>query len=115
MQSIEKKYIRYPEILKKSHKKSSLTYWKLENKDVGFIFFYAKKIKEFAKHSPYISLVGPITNVNWSDSLLASMTFYHNTIHKPIGPRLAGQKMNLAANLDNIFQIDLAENMYFSK
>lgn len=33
-QSIEKKYIKYPEILKKLPEKSSLTYWKLENKDV---------------------------------------------------------------------------------
>ncbi len=34
MQLIEMKYIRYPEILKKLPEKSSLTYWKLENKDV---------------------------------------------------------------------------------
>lgn len=77
--------------------------------------FFAKKIKEFAKYSPYITLVGPITNVNWSDSLIAFMTFYHNTIHKPIGPRLASEKMNLAANLNNVFQVDLAENFRFSK
>ncbi|WP_276503423.1 hypothetical protein [Terrimonas pollutisoli] len=77
--------------------------------------FYGKKVKEFAKHSPYISLVGPIVEVNWSDSLLAFMTFYHNTIHKPIGPRTAAQKMNLAANLDNVFQVDLAENFRFTK
>ncbi len=34
MQSIEMKYFRYPEILKKCSAKSSLTYWKLENNDV---------------------------------------------------------------------------------
>lgn len=34
MQLIEKKYIGYSEVLKKSPEKSSLTYWKLENKDV---------------------------------------------------------------------------------
>jgi hypothetical protein len=75
--------------------------------------YYGKKIKDYSEHSPYISLVGPIEKVGWSDSLLAFITFYHNTIHKPIGPELAAKKMNDASNLINVFKVDLAKNFNF--
>jgi hypothetical protein len=68
--------------------------------------FYARKIKDIANVPPYYTLIGPIKEVDWTESLVAFITLYHNTIHTQIGVRLSVEKMNIAANLDNIFQVD---------
>ncbi len=71
--------------------------------------FNAKALKELSSVDLYWSLVGPTEPVNWSDSLIAFATLYHNSVHKPIAYDKAVEKMNLAAGLQNIFQLDLAE------
>jgi hypothetical protein len=76
---------------------------------------YAKVITTMDENSPYISLVGPNTTVNWSDSLVAFIILYHNTIHKENGPQKSVQLMNAGAGVNNVFEIDLAKGFHFIK
>lgn len=73
--------------------------------------FNAKAINEYSTESLYSTLVGPIESVNWSDSLLAFATYYHNTIHKTNTIRVAVDVMNKSAGLKNIFQVDAAKGL----
>jgi hypothetical protein len=92
-----------------------------ENPDFGISFlnicfsvckgFYGTEIQGDLKENKYTSLIGPVEAVDWSDSLIAYMTLYHNIIHKRIGALKAVEKMNLAAGLDNIFQISMGYGM----
>jgi hypothetical protein len=77
--------------------------------------FDAKILKQYSPVALYWLLVGPTQPVNWSDSLIAFATLYHNTIHKTIAYDDAVEKMNLAAGLNNIFQLDLAEGWEIQK
>lgn len=71
--------------------------------------FSATAMKEIGTVAPYQSLVGPTCAVNWADSIMAFTTFYHNTLHKQNGSRVAVEKMNFISDLDNVFRIDLME------
>tara|TARA_R110001592_G_C12867817_1_gene723458 strand:+ start:71 stop:718 length:648 start_codon:yes stop_codon:yes gene_type:complete len=73
--------------------------------------FYGHKIQGKLKENKYTSLIGPIDAVDWSDSLIAFMTFYHNIIHKKNKARQSVEKMNLAAGLNNIFKISMGYGM----
>ena len=73
--------------------------------------FEARRIKDFGEESPYTGLIGPIQPVEWSDSLLAFSIFYHNTIIKKLGVKIAIQNMNKSVGLDNVFQADPGKGM----
>lgn len=73
--------------------------------------YNAHVIRDFSEYPLYTSLVGPTTSVNWSDSLIAFATLYHNTIHKTSGYKIAIEKMNSAAGLDDIFQLANAKGL----
>lgn len=75
--------------------------------------FNAQVIKEYSEYPLYTSLIGPVTSVNWSDSLIAFATLYHNTIHKTNILKVGVDKMNSAAGLDNVFQIASANGLHF--
>lgn len=70
--------------------------------------YNAVKIKPMGETCPYFMLVGPTENVDWSDSLLAFATYYHNTIHKRKGNKEAVALMNIVNGFQDIFQFDLA-------
>lgn len=67
--------------------------------------FCATQIQGDFKENKYISLIGPTEAVDWSDSLLAYMTFYHQVFHKSAKAVTAVRIMNSAAGLDDIFKI----------
>lgn len=73
--------------------------------------FSAHIIKDYSEYPLYTSLIGPITSVNWSDSLISFATYYHNTIHKTFGIKVAVDKMNSASGLDNVFQVSSAKEL----
>lgn len=73
--------------------------------------FNAKTINKYSMESLYTTLVGPTESVNWSDSLLAFATYYHNTIHRTNTIRVAVDVMNSSAGLENIFQVDAAKGL----
>ena len=70
--------------------------------------YYAKAIKDFDKEkfSTYSIMVGPVSPVEWSDSLLAYSIFYHNVIIKQIGTPAALKNMNTTIGLENVFRAD---------
>lgn len=67
----------------------------------------AYKIQGKAKENKFSSIIGPTDSVEWSDSLLAFMTFYHQIFYKRVKAIKAIEIMNIAAGLDNIFRIEL--------
>lgn len=73
--------------------------------------FEARKIKEFGEESPYTGLIGPTQPVEWSDSLLAFSIFYHNTILKKLGVKVALENMNRIIGVDNVFQADSGKSI----
>lgn len=73
--------------------------------------FEARRIKDFGEESPYTGLIGPTQPVEWSDSLLAFSIFYHNTILKKFGVKVAIENMNRIVGFDNIFQADPGKGM----
>lgn len=73
--------------------------------------FYAVALKKLGNESPYQSLVAPIVSVSWTDSIIAFATYYHSTLHKLNGGKIAVEKMNLINDFDNVFRIDLADGL----
>lgn len=69
--------------------------------------FYGKVIQGSLNESKYVVLIGPVEAVDWSDSLIAFMTFYHNIIYKGYKQKESVKRMNLAAGLNEIFQESL--------
>lgn len=67
--------------------------------------FHASKIQGDYKENKYTLLIGPTKEVDWSDSLLAFTTLYHQIFHKGVKAVPAVRNMNLAAGLDNVFQL----------
>lgn len=71
--------------------------------------FCAIAIKNIGVEAPYQSLIAPTVAVNWADSIMAFATYYHNTLHKTNGSKIAVEKMNSINDFDNVFKIDLME------
>jgi hypothetical protein len=67
--------------------------------------FYSKNIQGKLEENKYFFTVGPIDAVNWSDSLIAFMTFYHHIFHGKSKALIAVKNMNTAAGLNDIFKI----------
>jgi hypothetical protein len=57
--------------------------------------------------NPFSVLVGPIDNIDWSDSLVAYVAYYHNLMYKRTFLKEAVIRMNIAAGLDKTFKIFL--------
>ena len=70
--------------------------------------YNAYKIQGEAKENKFSSAIGPTESVDWSDSLLAFITLYHQIFYKR---NKAIEIMNIAAGLDNIFKIELGFGM----
>ncbi len=73
--------------------------------------FCAIAIKNIGSESPYQSLIAPTVAVNWADSIMAFATYYHNTLHKKNGSKIAVEKMNSINDFNNVFKIDLMESL----
>ncbi|MBL7717695.1 MAG: hypothetical protein JNL72_02575 [Flavipsychrobacter sp.] len=73
--------------------------------------FNATLMKEYSEHSPFTTILGPIHEVNWSDSLMAFAVYYHNTIHKGHGWRYSAKMMNATVGLNNVFKLEIAEGL----
>ncbi|WP_179340047.1 hypothetical protein [Winogradskyella ludwigii] len=67
----------------------------------------AIKIQQGFEDNKYLQLVGPNVAVDWADSLIAFMTFYHLMFYKSevITAFEIVEKMNIAAGLKDIFEI----------
>lgn len=59
----------------------------------------------------FAHVIGPTESVAWSDSLVAFTTFYHNTLSHNVSAKESLAKMNIAGNLNNIFQIKMGKGM----
>ena len=55
------------------------------------------------KYSIYATLVGPNQEVDWADSLVAFVVYYHAVFHKKQTAKDAVALMNNAAGLENVF------------
>ena len=71
------------------------------------------KINDFSEEneSLYMHIIGPITPVDWHDSLVAFSTYYHNTLNHNVGLIESIEKMNVAGNLKKIFQYKMGKGM----
>jgi len=61
--------------------------------------------------NPFSVLVGPIVDVDWSDSLIAYTTYFHNLLYKKSKLIEAVERMNQAAGSGNQFEIFLDLNL----
>jgi len=79
--------------------------------------FNAIAMRQFGEASPYITVLGPTRDVEWSDSLIAFATFYHLTIHKDANWKEAVVLMNYAsgAGEEVVFKLQVAEGLYTDK
>ena len=79
--------------------------------------FNAIAMKQFGEASPYITVLGPTRDVEWSDSLIAFATFYHLTIHKDANWKEAVVLMNYAsgAGEEVVFKLQVAEGLYTNR
>jgi hypothetical protein len=77
--------------------------------------FHAAEIQGDIKENKYTFIIGPVEEVDWSDSLLAFMTFYHQIIHKDTKAITAVKNMNTAARLENIFQLSSGYGNMFTE
>ncbi|BAX81471.1 hypothetical protein [Labilibaculum antarcticum] len=67
--------------------------------------YNAFKMQGDIKENKFSSIIGPAAPVDWSDSLLAFMTLYHQIFYKRQKAVTAVEIMNMSAGLDNIFRI----------
>jgi hypothetical protein len=65
---------------------------------------HAYKIYTVNELNPFYSLVGPTEEVEWADSLVAFVTFYHNLVFKRSTIMDAIKKMNIASGLNDIYK-----------
>lgn len=70
---------------------------------------HAEKLVDMGDYCCYFSLVGPPDAVDWSDSLLAFATFYHNLIYWDGKPADALFRMNAAIGKTDAFQLKLGK------
>ncbi|MCW4001535.1 MAG: hypothetical protein NWE93_14995 [Candidatus Bathyarchaeota archaeon] len=75
----------------------------------------ANKIQGDLSDNKYVCLVGPSTSVDWSDSLIAFVTFYHQVFYKNKTASEAITNMNAASGLNNIFQISNGSGLKLSE
>jgi len=75
---------------------------------------YAHNIQGDLSDNKYVCLIGPTDAVDWSDSLIAFSTFYHQIFYKHKKANDAINNMNAAAGLDSIFQISMGFGLKLS-
>jgi hypothetical protein len=75
--------------------------------------YNAKKIQGDSEDNKYVFIIGPTTSVDWSDSLIAFLTFYHQVFYKQKKAKEALLQMNKAAGLDDIFNISTGKGIAF--
>ena len=75
---------------------------------------FARNIQGDLPDNKYVCIVGPNDAVDWSDSLIAFSTFYHQVFYKHKCGNDAIKNMNFAAGLDNIFQISMGAGLKLS-
>jgi hypothetical protein len=63
--------------------------------------------------NPFSVLVGPLVDVDWSDSLIAYTTYFHNLLYKRSKLEEAVSRMNYAVGSENLFEIFLDANLSF--
>lgn len=73
--------------------------------------FNAHKIQGDINENKFSSIIGPSELVDWSDSLIAFMTFYHQIFYKKNRAKNAVKIMNISAGLENIFKIKIGFGM----
>ena len=73
--------------------------------------FNAIAIKHMGVEAPYQSLVAPTVAVNWADSIMAFATYYHSTLHKVKGSKVAIKEMNSINDFNDVFKIDLMDGL----
>lgn len=75
--------------------------------------FHGHKINQYSEEDEtlFFHTLGPVGSVRWDDSLVAFTTFYHNVLSHNVIAKESVRRMNLAANLDNIFQISMGKKM----
>lgn len=67
--------------------------------------YYAYKMQDYFEDNLYTATIGPIEKVDWSDSLIAYITFYHQVFYKAKKAIHAIEIMNNAAGLNDIFKV----------
>jgi hypothetical protein len=73
--------------------------------------YNAFKIQGEALENKFSSIIGPTESVDWSDSLLAFMSLYHQIFYKKQKAIKAVEIMNTTAGLDNVFKIAMGYGM----
>jgi hypothetical protein len=71
----------------------------------------ARQIQETLPDNKYVCLIGPTESVDWSDSLIAFSTFYHQVFYKHRTATEAVTNMNAAAGLVDVFQISMGSGL----
>ena len=69
--------------------------------------YNAFKTQGEALENKFSSIIGPTESVDWSDSLLAFMSLYHQIFYKGQKAIKAVEIMNITAGLDNVFKISM--------
>lgn len=69
--------------------------------------YNAIKLQGESKENKFSSIIGPIESVDWSDSLLAFMSLYHQIFYKTQKASKAVEIMNTTTGLDNVFKISM--------
>jgi hypothetical protein len=79
--------------------------------------YEAIEMSEYSEASPFTTLLGPTRDVEWSDALVAFVTYYHLTIHKDYGFRDAVRVMNYASGAFNevVFKMRVADGLWTDK
>lgn len=73
--------------------------------------YNAFKLQGEAQENKFSSIIGPTESVDWSDSLLAFMSLYHQIFYKRQRAIKAVEIMNATAGLDNVFKISMGFGM----
>jgi hypothetical protein len=73
--------------------------------------YNAFKIQGETFENKFSSIIGPTESVDWSDSLLAFMSLYHQIFYKRQFAIKAVEIMNTTAGLDDVFKIAMGFGM----
>lgn len=77
--------------------------------------YNAYKIQGEVEENKFSAIIGPTETIDWSDSLVAYMSFYHQIFYKKNKALNAVEIMNIVAGLDNIFRIEMGFGMKITK